>query len=407
MIYHRWKKVLPVILLAVLMTNCNSGSSERSENADSLLLQTANAQNPDSQKVVRTEQIYQSRQNAITRAVQLVSPAVVGINVIEIKRYRQRSPFQGDPFWEQLFPELYKDRYFEQEVKGLGSGFIISGDGYILTNDHVAGDASEIIVTLPGGQRHNAKLVGTDNVSDISVLKIDARDLPHLEFDNSDNCMVGEWVIAIGNPFGLFELNNQPSVTVGVISALHRDWGKDRQSGRVYLDMIQTDAAINHGNSGGPLVNASGKVIGMNTFIYTGSSYQQGFIGLGFAIPINRIERIVDEIKTTGSVNRNIWWGFKIQDLNPLITKALGIDIKKGVIINSIESNSSADKAGLKMEDVIIRVTDRPISNTNQMVKILEDMDLKVGDEIEVEVIRDKKQKKLTMKLIEKKVNQR
>jgi serine protease Do len=214
--------------------------------------------------------------------------------------------------------------------------------------------------------------------------------------------MVGEWVIALGNPFGLFELNNQPSVTVGVISALHRDWGKDRQSGRVYLDMIQTDAAINHGNSGGPLVNASGKVIGMNTFIYTGDTYQQGFIGLGFAIPINRVKGIVNEIKATGSVNRNIWWGFKIQDLNPLITKALGIDVKKGVIINSIEANSSADEAGLKTEDVIISVKDRPVSNTNQMIEILEDMDLKVGDEIEIEVIREKKQKKLMMKLNEK-----
>jgi serine protease Do len=360
------------------------------------------AQTVDSQKVTQTERIDASRQNAITKAVKMVSPAVVGINVIEIKRYRQRSPFHRDPFWEQLFPELYQDRYFEREVKGLGSGFIISNDGYILTNDHVAGDASEIIVTLPGGQRHNAELIGTDNVSDISLLKIDAQDLPHLEFDNSDNCMVGEWVIALGNPFGLFELNNQPSVTVGVISALHRDWGKDRQSGRVYLDMIQTDAAINHGNSGGPLVNASGKVIGMNTFIYTGDTYQQGFIGLGFAIPINRVRGIVNEIKATGTVNRNIWWGFKIQDLNPLITKALGIDVKKGVIINSIESNSSADKAGLKTEDVIITVKDRPVSNTNQMIEILEDMDLKVGDEIEIVVLRDKKQKKLTMKLTEK-----
>jgi serine protease Do len=387
----------------LLILSCQPEANESPNQEDSLLLKSALAQNADPQKISQTEEISQSRQNAITKAVQLASPAVVGINVIEIKRYRQRSPFHRDPFWEQLFPELYQDRYFEREVKGLGSGFLISPDGYILTNDHVAGDATEIIVTLPGGERHNAELIGTDDVSDISLLKIDARDLPYLEFDDSDNCLVGEWVIALGNPFGLFELNNQPSVTVGVISALHRDWGKDRQSGRVYLDMIQTDAAINHGNSGGPLINASGKVIGMNTFIYTGSTYQHGFIGVGFAIPINRITRIVEEIKATGSVNRNIWWGFRIQDLNPLITKALGLDIKRGVIINSVEKNSSADKSGLQTEDVIISVKDRPVTNANQMVEILEDMDLKVGDEIEIEIIRDKKEKQLTMKLIEKK----
>jgi serine protease Do len=388
-------KTLPILLaILIIFSGCvQNGDSSRSAN-DSLFLENAIAQNSADRMMQQTQEIYDSRRNAITRAVKKVSPAVVGINVLEIERYRQRSPFHGDPFWEQFFP----DRYFEREVKGLGSGFIISSDGYILTNDHVAGNATEIIITLPGGERHNAELVGTDQVSDISLLKIDARDLPFIEFADSDSCIVGEWVIALGNPFGLFEMNNQPSVTVGVISALHRDWGKASE-GRVYLDMIQTDAAINEGNSGGPLVNSLGKVIGMNAFIFTGDPYQHGFIGLGFAIPINRIKNIVEEIKETGSVNRNIWWGFKVQNLNPLIIKALGLDVKQGVIVSSIEPNSSAEKSGLKTEDVIIRANDHIVTSVDRMIEILEDMDLRVGDEITFVVIRNKKHIKLSLTL--------
>ena len=272
-------------LLAVMLMACQRPSNSSAEGVDTDLISDAETHTDEENRVRLNEQISESRQNAITRTVKEVSPAVVGINVLEIREFRQRSPVYNDPLWRQFFSELFKERVYQQKVESLGSGFIISSDGYILTNDHVAGEGIEIVVTLPGGERHNAEIIGTDRVSDITLLKIDGRDLPFIRFGDSDDIIVGEWVIAVGNPFGLFELNNQPSVTVGVISALHRDWGKDRESGRVYLDMVQTDAAINNGNSGGPLVNSSGQVIGMNTFIFTGSASEHGSVGLGFAIP--------------------------------------------------------------------------------------------------------------------------
>ncbi|MCK5452935.1 MAG: trypsin-like peptidase domain-containing protein, partial [Calditrichia bacterium] len=281
--------------------------------------------------------------------------------------------------------------------------FVISSDGYILTNDHVAGEGIEVVVTLPGGERHNTEIIGTDRVSDITLLKIDGRDMPFIKFGDSDDIMVGEWVIAVGNPFGLFELNNQPSITVGVVSALHRDWGKDRESGRVYLDMVQTDAAINNGNSGGPLVNSSGQVIGMNTFIYTGSAYEHGSVGLGFAIPINRINKIINLIKEGGSVNREIWWGFKVRDLNSMIIKDLGLKIKQGVIVTSVVENSSGGEAGLQTEDVIVRVAERKITTVDRMIGFLEDMDLLVGDKLNFQIIRDGENMKITTNLKSKK----
>jgi serine protease Do len=283
----------------------------------------------------------------------------------------------------------------------MGSGFIISADGYILTNDHVAGKGQEIIVKLPGGERHKAVLVGTDRVSDVTLLKIDGNNFPFLSMGNSDNLIVGEWVIAFGNPFGTFELSNQPTVTVGVISAINRDWGKIPESGRLYKDMIQTDAAINHGNSGGPLVNALAEVIGMNTFIYTGSPYEHGFVGIGFAIPVNRIIKISEQIKTSGGVNRNIWWGFRVQDLNEVIARALGLKVMQGVIISQIDPGSSADKAGLKSGDVILQVADQKVMHTENIINILEDMDVQVGDSIEMLIIRDQKELRIKMKLLE------
>lgn len=401
---HNLRILLVFLIPAIFfLQGCRKQSNSSSSNGDSLLISEANAQDVPDSTHNATDEIYGSRQNAITRAVSMASPAVVGINVIEIREIHQRSPFHNDPFWENFFPELFRDRVYQQQIPNLGSGFIISPDGFILTNDHVAGEGDEIVVTLPGGERHNAEIIGTDRVSDITLLKIDGRDLPYIKFGDSENLLVGEWVIALGNPFGLFELNNQPSVTVGVISALNRDWGKEPKSGRVYLDMIQTDAAINSGNSGGPLLNSLGEVIGMNTFIFTGSANEHGFVGLGFAIPINRIKNIVDQIKQGGSVNRDIWWGFKVQDLTPLIIKALGLKIKQGVIVTAVDPNSSAGKAGLQTEDVIIRVNQQKVSNVDRMIEILEDMDLQVEDELEFEIIRNGETEKLSLKLISKK----
>ncbi len=225
-----------------------------------------------------------SRKNILTETVEKVSPSVVGINVIEIRQYKDPFfSFFDDPFFRQFFGDRGSTN---REVKGLGSGYIISADGYIVTNDHVAGNATEVKVTLTDGRTFEAKVVGTDMASDICLLKIDGENLPLIEPGNSDDIIIGEWVIALGNPFGLFELNEKPTVTVGVVSASGMNLEPINE--RYYLNMIQTDAAINGGNSGGPLVNSLGEIIGMNTLIFTAGG-NTGSIGLGFAIPINKV----------------------------------------------------------------------------------------------------------------------
>ncbi|MAT38770.1 MAG: 2-alkenal reductase, partial [Ectothiorhodospiraceae bacterium] len=185
--------------------------------------------------------IDKSRRNAITTAVQKVSPAVVGINVTEVRQFRERDP------WFRFF---FGDRVYEQNVHSLGSGWVLTSDGYIVTNDHVAGNATEIVVTMTGGKQYPARLIGSDPVTDIALIKIETEvDLPYLELGDSEDALVGEWSIAFGNPFGLFATSAKPTVTVGVISAI--DVTLEQREGRVYRDMIQTDAAINSGNSGG------------------------------------------------------------------------------------------------------------------------------------------------------------
>ena len=401
-IFKILKYLAVILVILTLVIKCQDQNKANSITTDSLSVEKTSAYSDSVQKSQITKQIHDSRQNAITRAAASAGPAVVGITVIEIKRYVRKSPFYDDPFWRHLMPELFRDRVYEQPVQSLGSGFLISSDGYLVTNDNVVGDGDEIVITLPGGDRHNAKLVGTDEVSDISLLKIDGENFPYLKLGDSGSLIVGEWVLALGNPFGLFELNDQPTVTVGVISALNRDWGRIPESRRVYMDMIQTDAAINHGNSGGPLVNSMGRVIGMNTFIYTGSRYQEGFVGIGFAIPINRVKDIIDEIKKQGSVNRDYWLGFKVQNINPVMMRALGLEIKNGVIVTNVDQGGSADKAGLSPEDIIIKVEDRDVTDTNSILKILTDMDLQVGSVLKFTIIRDNKEKIIRMKLLEK-----
>src|SRR3972149_1037025 len=271
-----------------------------------------------------TDQISNSRQNAITRAVARVSPAVVGINVTEVRE--QQGLIPNDPFFRRFFDQ---DPFFRQyfgnrkyEVKGLGSGVIISPDGYIITNDHVAGNATEITITLVGGKRLKAELIGTDPLSDVALLKVEGNDLPYVTFGNSDDVVIGEWAIALGNPFGLFEINDKPTVTVGVISSTGMNLG--RQNNRVYRDMIETDAAINGGNSGGPLVNSLGEVVGINTLIFTGG-VSQTFVGYGFAIPVNKVQKIVAELRKKGQVSRDIFTGFEAQEVDGRVARYFGL----------------------------------------------------------------------------------
>lgn len=341
-------------------------------------------------KTQKNEQISQERQTAITRAISKVSPAIVGINVEEVREVRD--PFMNDPFFRQFFGDVGPQR---QTVKGLGSGYIISEDGYILTNDHVAGNATKISVTLTTGESVEGKLIGSDPVTDVALIKINKSGLPYVNFGNSDNAIIGEWVIALGNPFGLFEINDKPTVTVGVISALNMK--VQAEGNRAYKDMIQTDASINSGNSGGPLINVDGEVIGMNTIIYTGSQFSQGSIGVGFSISINRVKKILEELKSGGKIDRNYNVGFRIQGIDDQIAKYLGLKNKDGVVVTQIQKNGIADKAGLKPEDVITSVNGIKVRSEQDV--ILEVNDMRVGDTLKLKIFRGGDEKEIDIKL--------
>ena len=326
--------------------------------------------------------ITNSRTNAITNAIEISSPAVASINVTQVQKY-SINPFQRDPWFEYFFPPQIRQR----EIKGSGSGVVISPDGYVLTNDHVVENATKIIVTLPGGEEYNAEVIGMDNLTDLALLKLDGKNFPFIEMANSDELIIGEWVIALGNPFGLFDMNQQPTATIGIVSGKNLDFGL--QDGKVFQDMIQTDAAINPGNSGGPLVNSEGNLIGINTFIYTGSNARQGSIGIGFAIPINRAKRIAEELKSKGEIIRDFTTGIRAQPLDSRTATYLDIPIKEGVIITSIANNSPAENAKLEYGDIIIAVENQKVSSLNEILEIIEVNDIRPGDKIQLRIWRN------------------
>ncbi|MFA6456688.1 MAG: trypsin-like peptidase domain-containing protein [Bacteroidota bacterium] len=333
------------------------------------------------------DDIFRSRQNAITRTVDAVSAAVVGINVIEVREYRDpfANFFGNDPFFNQFFG----NRNYKQEVKGLGSGFIISPDGYVITNDHVAGNAKEITVTLTNGKKYQAAIIGTDLVTDVCLLKLTPEKgevFPYVKLGNSDEVLIGEWVIALGNPFGLFDNIDKPIVTVGVISAKGMNLNVDNS--RSYRGLIQTDAVINSGNSGGPLVNSIGEVIGINTLIYT-AGVSQAYIGYGFALPINRVKTVVDELQKKGKVERNFWTGIDVRPVDTQIARYFGLKQAQGVIISDIQKNSPADRAGLLIADIIVEINGERIISNDNLISIMQES--RAGDKWKIRVYRDKK----------------
>jgi serine protease Do len=334
-----------------------------------------------------------SRENAITRTVKRISPSIVGINVEEVREYQDPfSFFDNDPFFKQFFGNRPPQK---QVVKGLGSGFIVSQDGYILTNDHVAGNATKISVTLTSGETVEAKLIGSDKNSDVAVLKIEKSNLEYARLGNSDDVIIGEWVIALGNPFGLFEINDKPTVTVGVVSAT--DMKVNADGNRVYKDMIQTDASINTGNSGGPLVNAEGEVIGMNTIIFTGGQFNSGSIGVGFSISINRVKKIMEEIKTKGKIERTFNVGFRIQAVDERIAKYLGLEKPIGVVVTDVQRGGLSSEAGLKAEDVIIEANGEKIRNEQDLVFVIND--LENGDMLKMKILRGGSEREIEFEL--------
>jgi len=337
--------------------------------------------------------ITSSRRSAIVTAAQRVSPSVVSVSVVATRVVRA-DPFQGmlrDEFFDRFFPPTeYRER-----VSGLGSGVIVDRSGLVLSNEHVVRNAEEIAVTLPDGRQFPARLLGASAVYDLSVLRIKGERLPAAPLGDSDDLVVGEWAIAIGNPFGYLLNDPQPSVSAGVISATHRDVKSSATETGVYKDMIQTDASINPGNSGGPLVNGDGEVIGINTFIFTQSG---GSIGLGFAIPINLAKRVMDEIARYGRL-RTAWPGMSFQPLTPAIARRLGFRDATGWVVSDVVAGGPAARAGVRVGDRIRKVNGRTIATLDDVQRSI--YGAGVGDRITLVVERAGKTLTLTFVLPE------
>jgi serine protease Do len=312
------------------------------------------------------------RATAVVRAAERVSPSVVSVNVIRTQQVRIRDPF--DDFFGG-FGGLFGGRTRSARVPGLGSGFVVDEDGIILTNDHVVRGAERILVTFPDGRDVEAELVGSDETTDVAVLRIDLANLPVVPLGRASDLRIGEWVIAFGNPFGNLLSNAEPTVTVGVVSAVGRHIVPAGESQGFSLGMIQTDAAINPGNSGGPLVNALGEVVGMNASIFSRSG---GSEGLGFAIPIERVLRIADDILAHGSVRR-AWIGVEVEAVD-----ADEFGRTRGVRVSRAPAESPAGRAGIAAGDRLVRANGVRLTTPLDFEALL--LDLRAGDEVRLEL---------------------
>jgi serine protease Do len=329
---------------------------------------TSDAQVARTAESAKAANIPASRRTAITAAVARVAPAVVTVQKEVVQRVA------ADPF-----DFFFGGRSGTQTSAGLGSGFIMRADGVIVTNAHVVAGATNISVMLRDGTTYPARTIGTDETNDLAVLKVDAKGLPVAPLGDSDNLLVGEWAIAIGNPYGFMLGNSEPSVTAGVISGVGRNLVARGEGPSAYFDMIQTDASINPGNSGGPLVNADGEVIGVNSSIYSTSG---GSIGLGFAIPIDRARRVAEDLLNHGRVRRP-WIGVQLEQVRTQNPRDL---IVRGAQVASVAPSSPAEKAGIRPGDIIVRLRDRTIRNRFDWEAAL--LDLRVGDQVPLTVRR-------------------
>jgi Do/DeqQ family serine protease len=326
-----------------------------------------------------------SRETAVVKAVRAVSPAVVNISsAYEVRK--RTSPFSGfgmNPFFEEFFRDFYDPRFERrQQHTSLGSGVIIDGTkGLILTNSHVIQKTGTIKVILENELEFEAQIVGADSDSDLAVLKIDSENqLPAIKMGSSDDLMIGETVIAIGNPFGFSH-----TVTTGVISAINRSI---RAEDRVYHDFIQIDASINPGNSGGPLLNINGDLIGINTAIYAKAQ------GIGFAIPIGKARKIISDLIQYGEV-KQAWIGITVQDMDEKLANYLAAAGKKGVIVKSVEPQSPAEKAGLKESDIIFSIGNKKVNSVDDFQSVAKS--LAAGDTMQARVWRNGKEKTIAV----------
>ena len=322
-----------------------------------------------------------------------LKPSVVNISTTKtVRGGGMRSPFgQGSPFERYFGGEDFFERFFgdvpqrEFKQKSLGSGFIISSDGYIFTNNHVVEKADKILVKLSTGKEYEAKVIGKDVKTDIALIKIKpSESLPVAETGDSDKVRVGEWVLAIGNPFGL-----EQTVTAGIVSAKGRVIGAGP-----YDNFIQTDASINPGNSGGPLFNMEGKVIGINTAIVA-----QGQ-GIGFAIPIGMAKTILPDLKARGKVTRG-WLGVSVQDITEDIAKSMKLKDRTGALIADVFKGDPADKAGLKSGDIITEINGKAIKDTHELLMLI--AGFRVGETVKIKIIRDGQEKSASITVAERK----
>lgn len=313
------------------------------------------------------------------------SPAVVKINTVQKipgRQGRQLPPGHQVP---EIFRHLFEPRDMpEREARSMGSGFFISTDGYVLTNNHVIDGADEIVVRLIDDREFTAEVVGIDRRSDLALLKVDGDDFPYLEFSEPDSLRIGEWVLAIGSPFGL-----DYSASVGIVSAIGRSIPNARNEN--YVPFIQTDVAINPGNSGGPLFNLKGDVVGINSQIYTSSG---GSIGLSFAIPASVAEHVVTQLKDKGHVDRG-WLGVVIQDVDKDLASSLDLGNRRGALIAQVEPGGPADTAGLRTGDVIIEFNGVSINSSNELPHLVGATES--GKKVPVVVMREGKKRKLNV----------
>jgi len=302
-----------------------------------------------------------SRSNAIVTAAAKAIPAVVTINTVQTVRRRVFNPFFS-PRWQDFFKDFLGPPYkeYEEKIPSMGSGFIFDAEGYILTAEHVVHGADKINVVLADGRTFPATWLGSDYERDVAVLKIEGNDLPAIELGDSSSALIGEWAIAIGNPFGHVVSSASPTVSVGVVSALHRQMKNAGQGGiRVYDNLLQTDASINPGNSGGPLVNALGQAIGINVTIITTSG---GSLGIGFAVPINVARDTAKAIIAEGAANRP-WVGVYLQEVTPAVAATFKLADEDGLLIGDIDENGPAYQVNLRQGDVILEVNQKKVND--------------------------------------------
>lgn len=330
-----------------------------------------------------------------TQLAEANSPAVVNISTEQKKSIKRAMPKgfsmpdlpdmpEDSPFnelFKHFFGEGGIEEFGQRESQSLGSGFVVSSDGYILTNHHVVADADEVQVRFSDRRSYEAKVIGSDKASDVALIKIEAENLPTVKIGKSSNLKVGEWVLAIGSPFGF-----DHTVTAGIVSAKGRSLPSEN-----YVPFIQTDVAINPGNSGGPLINLDGEVIGMNSQIYSRTG---GFMGLSFSIPIELAMNVADQLRDSGSVSRG-YLGVLIQDVDRNLAESFGMDQPHGALVSRVMAGSPADKAGLKVGDVIIAFNGRRLLNSSQLPPLVGTS--RVDEKATLRVLRDRKEREMSI----------